>query len=71
MDREVDPRRERAAEAAKPPQTAPATGTADETKTELAPGEEPVTTGTLFLTMIILMIIGAVWVIMYGMLLDR
>jgi len=30
-----------------------------------------VTTGTLFLTMIILMIIGAVWVIIYWRLIDR
>jgi hypothetical protein len=50
---------------------APATGTTDPTHTELAPGEEPVTTGTLFLTMIMLMIIGAVWVIVYGRLVDR
>jgi hypothetical protein len=33
--------------------------------------EEPVTTGTLFLTMIILMIIAAVWVIMYALLINR
>jgi hypothetical protein len=37
----------------------------------LAPEEEPVTTGTLFLTMIILMLIGAIWVIVYRMLLGR
>lgn len=54
-----------------PQQTAPATGAADPARTEMAPEEEPVTTGTLFLTMIMLMIIGAVWVIMYIMLLDR
>ena len=54
-----------------PQRTAPATGTADPARTEMAPEEEPVTTGTLFLTMIMLMIIGAVWVIMYIMLLDR
>ncbi len=39
--------------------------------TELAPDEEPRTTGTLFLVMIILMIIIAVWIIMYLRLLDR
>jgi hypothetical protein len=39
--------------------------------TELRPEEEPVTTGTLFLTMVILMIIAAVWVIMYWQLLGR
>jgi flagellar biogenesis protein FliO len=49
---------------------APPTGTADPGKTELSPEEEPVVTGTLFLVMIILMIIGAVWVIMYMRLLQ-
>jgi hypothetical protein len=47
------------------------TGTTDPSKTELAPGEEPVVTGTLFLTLILLMIIGAIWVIVYARLLDR
>jgi hypothetical protein len=65
-DNEVPPPR-----SAEPTETAPATGTTDVRKTELARGEEPVTTGTLFLTMIILMIIGAVWVIMYAQLIDR
>ena len=50
--------------------TAPPTGSADPSKTELLPEEEPVVTGTLFLVMIILMIIGAVWVIMYMRLLQ-
>jgi hypothetical protein len=53
------------------PGSAPATGTDDYWKTELQPGEEPVVTGTLFAVMIILMIITAVWVIMYLRLLDR
>jgi flagellar biogenesis protein FliO len=39
--------------------------------TELSPDEEPRATGTLFLVMIILMIIVAIWVIMYMRLLDR
>jgi hypothetical protein len=39
--------------------------------TPLASGEEPVVTGTLFFVIIILMIIAAVWVIMYLRLLDR
>jgi len=38
---------------------------------QLGPREEPVVTGTLFFVIIILMIIGAVWVIMYLRLLDR
>ena len=49
----------------------PATGSDYPDEIELAPGEEPVTTGTLFLVMIILMIICAVWVIIYMRLLDR
>jgi hypothetical protein len=53
------------------PATAPATGTTDRAKTELAPEEEPRTTGTLFLTTIILMIIGAIWIVMYSLLLSR
>ena len=32
---------------------------------QLPPEEEPVVTGTLFVVMVILMIIGAIWVIMY------
>ena len=49
----------------------PATGTDDPYFTEMAKDEEPVTTGTLFLTMIILMIIGAVWIVVYLRLLER
>jgi len=49
----------------------PATGSWYPEETELQPGEEPVTTGTLFLVMIILMIIAAVWVILYIRLLER
>jgi flagellar biogenesis protein FliO len=48
----------------------PATGS-DRPDTERSPEEEPQATGTLFLVMIILMIIVAVWVIMYLRLLDR
>lgn len=49
----------------------PATGSTDPAETELLPGEEPTTTGTLFLVMIILMIIAAVWIIMYMRMLER
>ncbi|HEX6308047.1 MAG TPA: hypothetical protein VFZ69_07660 [Longimicrobiales bacterium] len=49
----------------------PATGSEAPVDTELAPDEEPTTTGTLFLVMIILMIIAAVWVIIYIRLLER
>jgi hypothetical protein len=67
----VEPDKDPLARSAVPPDTAPSTGTSDVRKAELAPEEEPVTTGTLFLTMIVLMIIGAVWVIMYARLVDR
>ena len=51
----------------------PASGTGgnDPGATELAPEEEPVVTGTLFLTMIILMLIGAVWAVAYYLLVKR
>lgn len=51
--------------------SAPATGSADLAETELTAEEEPVTTGTLFLTLIILMIIGAFWVVVYLRLIGR
>jgi hypothetical protein len=51
--------------------TAPATGATDPAFTELRPGEEPVATGTLFLTTILLMIIAGFWIIIYIRLLDR
>ena len=50
---------------------APATGTTDPRATDLAPGEEPVTTGTLFLTLVLLIIIGGIWVMVYRLLLNR
>jgi hypothetical protein len=50
---------------------APATGSDDPRDTELTPEEEPVTTGTLFLTFFLLVIIGAVWVTVYRLLLYR
>ena len=53
------------------PPTAPATGSTDPEATELTREEEPNITGTLFLTMILLMIIAAFWVIIYMRLLDR
>lgn len=49
----------------------PGTGSADPRRTELAPEEEPVTTGTFFLTLVILMIIAAVWLIMYRRMLSH
>ena len=49
----------------------PGTGSAEPHRTELAPEEEPVTTGTFFLTLVILMIIAAVWLIMYRRMLSH
>jgi hypothetical protein len=54
-----------------PPARTPATGSADPRDTELAPEEEPITTGTLFLTIVLLMIIGGIWIVAYGFLLNR
>ncbi|MCI0436895.1 MAG: cytochrome c oxidase subunit 2A [Gemmatimonadetes bacterium] len=42
-----------------------------EAMTELAPHEEPTTTGTVFLVLILLAIIAGIWLIMYLRLLDR
>lgn len=50
---------------------APATGSADPRRTEVAPEEEPSTPGTLFLCVVLLMIIAGFWVIIYLRLLDR
>jgi hypothetical protein len=50
---------------------APATGAVDPRQTELPPEEEPIVTGTLFLTMLILTVIGAVWIVVYSLLLHR
>jgi hypothetical protein len=54
-----------------PPENAPPGATDDYWNMTLGPGEEPVVTGTLFFVIVILMIIAAVWVIMYLRLLDR
>lgn len=51
--------------------SAPATGSDDYFDAELLPGEAPVVTGTLFIVTIILMIIGAIWIILYLRLLER
>lgn len=52
-------------------QSAPATGSSDPQQTELTKEEEPVTTGTLFLTFILLVIIGGIWMVVYSLLLSR
>lgn len=49
----------------------PATGTDKPEETELDPDEEPTTTGTLFLTLVFLMLIFGMWVMMYLILIER
>jgi hypothetical protein len=51
--------------------TSPATGTPDPAQTELAPGEEPVATGTLFLMIVLLIIVAGIWSMLYFTLLSR
>ena len=50
---------------------APATGTRDPEATHLQPVEEPNTSGTLFFTLFLLMVIFGFWVVMYIELLNR
>jgi hypothetical protein len=50
---------------------APATGSPLKRDTELAPEQEPVATGTLFLMIIFLMLLFGIWAILYAMLLER
>ena len=50
---------------------APATGSPSPPDTEIAPEEEPVVTGALFLSMVMLMLIAGAWVVMFLTLLDR
>lgn len=54
-----------------PPPEVPATGTEESDATELRPGEEPVVTGTLFIMILFLMVIAALWVIVFGYLINR
>ena len=60
-----------ASEPRPPRPVAPATGSPRPDRTELAPDEEPSTPGTLFLSVILLMIIAGFWIIIYLRLLDR
>ncbi len=53
------------------PERAPATGSTDPRDTELRPEEEPVVTGTLFLTLLFLMLIFGFWAMMYMIMLNR
>jgi hypothetical protein len=42
-----------------------------EAPTEVAPEEEPITTGTFFLMIVFLTLIGALWALMYLTLVNR
>ncbi len=54
-----------------PEYTAPATGSDSPRETELGPEDEPDTSGTLVLVMVILMFIAGGWITMYLLLLER
>lgn len=49
----------------------PATGTADPSRTEVQREQEPHLSGTLFLTIILLMLIFGFWMMMYIEMLNR
>lgn len=49
----------------------PATGSTAPGDTRIAPEEEPVVTGALFLSMVMLMLIAGAWVVMFLTLLER
>jgi hypothetical protein len=54
-----------------PPAPIPASGSADRGAVEMSAAEEPPVYGTLFLTIVLLMIIGAVWIVSYLFMLAR
>jgi hypothetical protein len=54
-----------------PANQAPATGSSAPRDTEIAPEEEPVVTGALFLSMVMLMLIAGAWVLMFLTLIHR
>jgi hypothetical protein len=54
-----------------PPAPVPATGSSDPSHTTMAARDEPRIPGTIFLSVLLLMIIAAIWIVMYIFLLDR
>jgi hypothetical protein len=50
---------------------APATGSPRPSETEISPEEEPVVTGALFLSMVMLMLIAGAWIVMFWRLVER
>ncbi|HSL70616.1 MAG TPA: hypothetical protein VK864_10275 [Longimicrobiales bacterium] len=54
-----------------PPRDPLSTGSTAPEATELAPEEEPVVIGTLFLSMLLLIGVAGAWIVIYWMLLNR
>jgi hypothetical protein len=54
-----------------PPPEVPGTGSEVPADTHLQPPDEPVVTGTLFLMILLLTIVGGYWIILFGYLLSR
>jgi hypothetical protein len=50
---------------------APAPGSPSPQDTEITPEDEPVVTGTLFLSMVMLMLIAGAWIVMFRALVNR
>jgi hypothetical protein len=55
----------------RPHPRAPATGSTRPFETEVTPEEEPVVTGALFLSMVMLMLIAGAWIVMFWRLVER
>ena len=53
------------------PRRAPPTGSSRPSDTEIAPEEEPVVTGALFLSMVMLMLMAGAWIVMFWRLVER
>ena len=53
------------------PRRAPPTGSSQPSDTEMTPEEEPVVTGALFLSMVMLMLIAGAWIVMFWRLIER
>jgi hypothetical protein len=49
----------------------PATGSDIEEETNIMPGEEPLVPGTIFLSLVLLMVIFGFWVLAYVWLIER
>jgi hypothetical protein len=53
------------------PRSATATGSTRPSDTDMTPEEEPVVTGALFLSMVMLMLIAGAWIVMFWRLVER